>query len=156
MMREIFDEVYKFADSLLLNYTAPNLEVVREALQFDVNNLDSLPDQDLSKYVVVLGQYLITVQSQTNQKKVDSILFSKALEHEINLRRSIIPKEEKITNDKQRRSWLIENDETIRDLYYKDLKAAAESAIIENMNKAIEAYLNALKKEKSSRNPYEA
>lgn len=156
-MKEITDKLDKFSDSLLLNYASPNMGLVVDALQFNVNNLQEISDDTLSQYIVVLGQYLVMLQYQTNRKKVDAVLLSEHLENVIFQTRETADGEAmpKFTTYKQRKFWCIETNEEVKRLYEEALQAEAENSLIEGMVKSVDSYLNALKKEKSHRTPYE-
>jgi len=148
-------EVNQFSEKLLLHYAAPNRSLVVDAMQYDAELFDSLSDSELSKYILVLGQYLVHLQYETNLKRVEYLLLSKTLDHKINVNKilSVIPNN--LTNDKQRRSWLVEHSEEIRGLDYECTKMEALCTISDDMSKKVESLLNAFKKEKSTRLPQE-
>jgi hypothetical protein len=144
------DKVNRFSDEMLLHYAAPNRDFIVEIMQLDAADLNQLHQEQLSKYVLVLGQYLVMLQHNENMKAIEHMLAAKAFEHNLN--------KEKFSRDdvqgkteKERRAWLLLNDPELKNLYEQVLVAEAEKMVISGMVKANEGLLNALKKELSSR-----
>jgi hypothetical protein len=145
------NRVNDFSEKMLLHYASPNRDLIVEIMQFDANNFSTLLDEHLSKYILVLGQYLVMLQHNDNLKNVERVLLSKSLEHALNVEklRSDIPSNLKTEKDK--RAWLLANREELLMMENEFMAVEAESTLIAGMNKAVEALLNALKKEKSAR-----
>jgi hypothetical protein len=153
MMQEILDRLSIFSEDMLLHYASPNKGLVAEVLQYDAAGLNELTQETLSKYILVLGQYLVMLKHNENSKNVEYMLMSKTLEHEL-AKKSLsfeFPKTVKTMKDK--RSFIMASDEELDSIENKLLVAEAEKVLICGMCDAIEALLNALKKEKSYRSP---
>ena len=68
------------SDKMLLGKAKPNASLVEEALSFDASRLDSIPIVDLRKYIVVLGQYLVSLQFEENRTEAECSSWSTALD----------------------------------------------------------------------------
>ncbi len=153
--QEIMNRVSSFSEDMLLHYAAPNRELVVEIMQFDANGLSLLLDDQLSKYILVLGQYLVMLQYNDNLKNIEKTLLSKSLEFNINRRKMLGQFPSGMKTEKDKRAWLLSNDDDLSEQAMNALAAEAEATIISGMCSSVEALLNALKKEKSSRGPFE-
>lgn len=151
------DRVNSFSEGMLLHYASPNRDLIVEIMQFDANALSDLHDTQLSKYILVLGQYLVMLQYNDNLKNVERVLLSKSLEFQINKEKysGKHTQVQSIKTEKDKRAWLIANVPEILELDIQATAAEAEASIIAGMCKSVEALLNALKKEKSARGPVE-
>ena len=145
------DRVNSFSEKMLLHYAAPNRDLIVEIMQFDANMFSTLLDEHLSKYILVLGQYLVMLQHNDNLKNVERVLISKNLEHELNVKKMTSDIPSAMKTEKDKRAWLISNNESLLQLEDNLMAVEAESTLISGMGKAVEALLNALKKEKSAR-----
>ena len=150
MKQAVLDKVNDFSERMLLHYAAPNKGLVVEIMQLDAANLNQLHYDQLSKYILVLGQYLVMLQHNENLKCIEYLLISKAFEHRLN--------KEKFSRDdvlgkteKERRAWLLINVSGMQELQQEVMVAEAEKMVISGMGKASEGLLNALKKELSGR-----
>ena len=150
-MHEVFDRAYCFGISMMLEYAQPNLDLVAEALGIDIETLDSLSSARISKYIVVLAQYLIMLQYNSNLRSARASLLSKQLEHDANVFKMEGKFPKTATNDKQRRSWLIENNEAFKVNWETYLQVDAEHVLLHGMSSSVDALINALKKELSTR-----
>ncbi len=151
MLQQIMDRVNSFSERMLLHYAAPNRDLIVEIMQYDANQFGSMHDEQLSKYILVLGQYLVMLQHNDNLKNVEQVLLDKAFEHELNLQKLVAEFPSNVKTEKDKKSWLIKNNEKLTEMELDLLAAEAEASIISGMSKAVEALLNALKKEKSGR-----
>jgi len=154
-LHDIMNKVSEFSEDMLLHYASPNRELVVELMQFDANGLALLPDDHLSKYILVLGQYLVMLQYNDNLKNIERMLLSKNLEFSLNKTKMLRQFPVGMKTEKDKRAWLLANDEQLSELAMNALAAEAEATIISGMSSSVEALLNALKKEKSSRSPFE-
>lgn len=148
MWKAIRANVDKFSEDMLLHYASPNRNLVAEILMLDAATVGQLSRGQLSQYVLVLGQHLVTLQYNENLKCVDHLLLSKTFEYEIETAQF---KYEDIqgTTAKAKRAWVLLNVPSINDLHTKLIEAEAEKMIISKMTQSVEGLLNALKKELS-------
>lgn len=153
--QEVMNKVEKFSEEMLLHYSSPNRDLIVEILQFDANVLSDLHDSQLSKYILVLGQYLVMLQYNDNLKNIEKVLISKTFDFHLNKAKSTTDAPAFVKTEKEKRSWFLSNNEELMELETKLLVAEAEATLISGMANSIEALLNALKKEKSSRGPVE-
>src|SRR6188508_845958 len=153
--QEVMDKVQSFSEEMLLHYSSPNRDLIVEILQFDANGLADLHDSQLSKYILVLGQYLVMLQYNDNLKNIEKVLISKTFDFTLNKVKSTTDAPPFVKTEKEKRSWFLSNNEELMELETKLLVAEAEATLISGMTNSIEALLNALKKEKSSRGPGE-
>lgn len=153
--QKVMDRVYLFSEDMLLHYSAPNRNLVVEVMQFDAEGLSDLIDEQLSKYIVVLGQYLVMLQYNNNLKTIERALISKSLEFAVNKSKVTEDFPAGSKTDKAKRAWVLANVEEARELDEQLTIADAELTLMSGMNSSVEALLNALKKEKSVRSPSE-
>ena len=146
------DRVNNFSQDMLLHYAAPNHSLIVEVMQFDASYLGELETEKLSMYILVLGQYLVMLQYNDNLKNIEHMLAAKTFEHSMTktMFTADIPKEASKTV-KERRGWLLLNDEKLKELDDSLAAVTAEKMLISGMCKSVEGLLNALKKEKSGR-----
>lgn len=151
MIPTILNNITGFSEELLLHYCAPSDTLVSEVLQFDVNKLTENTDEQLSKYIIILGQYLVTLRYNINLKSVEYMLLNKSFEHDVAILtfKEKFPKE--VSTAKTKRAYIIENVQSVNDKYVSMLQAEAYKMIIENMDKSVDCFLNSLKKELSRR-----
>lgn len=150
MKQTVMDRVNDFSERMLLHYAAPNKELVVEVMQFDAAGLNQLHYDDISKYILVLGQYLVMMRHNENLKNVEYMLLSKTFDHRLNTAKFSRDDVQGKT-EKSRRAWMLINDPELEALHLELLVAEAEKMIIEGMGKSVEGLLNALKKEFSGR-----
>lgn len=152
MSDTITNSVEALATRMRFDYIVPDVSLVEEALGLSANHLDTIHNTDLSKYIVVLGQYLVMLQYNENLKVVSHMVASRNLESAITKAR-ISKKEEvaKIKTAKEQRSYLIMSDDHLQELEERVATSEAEKLLMSNMVKAVSEFLNALKKEKSGR-----
>jgi len=63
---------YSFDEELLsFRNVKPNVSLLEEVWTFDPRNLEATDGSDIAKYSVILGQYLIYLQSERNKIKYD-------------------------------------------------------------------------------------
>ncbi len=151
MLQQIMDRVNSFSERMLLHYAAPNRDLIVEIMQFDANQYEAMLDNDLSKYILVLGQYLVMLQHNDNLKNIEQVLMAKAFDHELSIQKMSTDFPSNVKTEKDKKSWLMNMSEKLSAMEIDLLAAEAEATIISGMSKAVEALLNALKKEKSGR-----
>lgn len=150
MREEIAIAVGTVASNLMFDYCRPNQSLLVRALEFDADKLDNLSDQDLSKFIIVLGQYLVTLRYQQNVINVRRLEADKELVKETmqeirsRMWKSGLTLKEK-TSEVQATSENVQAKVKLFDI------AESENAIVEGMYDSFLEYLNAYKKEQSRR-----
>jgi len=142
----------EITEKLLLEKAAPNKTLVEEALSFNASELDIVSDEQLRKYIVVLGQYLITLQYEENTVEAISKAWHRALDSHVQrvIQESAeIPKNIKTLAEKK--AWALNNDDTAKALNVEFDIADSKRSIVKNMHKPVEQYINTLKKEIDAR-----
>lgn len=150
MLEAINARVDKFAEEMLLSYAAPNRNLVVEVLMLDAATIGQLHKKQLAQYVIVLGQYLVTLQYNQNLKGVEYLLLNSTFEHKAQSAQFESSELKDVTTVKAKRSWVITNVPEITEMYNALLTAEAEKMIISNMVASVAELLNAIKKELSN------
>lgn len=154
-MQELTNKIKKTVDNtasdLMIDCAKPNTTLVNRVMQMDASELSELRGEELSGYILVMGQYLVMLQYQENLKNIDYMLAQKAYEYMYSKERFLLPDDIKFKTEKAYREYLMINSEILNDLNAVVLEAQAEKMLLENMTKACSELLNALKKEKSGR-----
>lgn len=151
MRHKIMERVNELSEQLLLHYSSPDNNLVIQVMQLDASAFPSVSDEDLSRYIIVLGQYLVMLQHNVNLKSVEYMLISKTYEHKLMIK---VLKEDwppSIKTDKVKRAFIIDKYADISDMMFEVMMSESEKLLLHDMNKAVESLLNALKKEKSTR-----
>jgi len=146
--------MFKISDRLLLDKAQPNQTLVEEALSFNAAELHSISDEKLRQYLVVLGQYLITLQYEENSNEAVCTAWGKALESHIH--NVIAGKPDSLFSAKkmtltEKRAWVIANDSHAAQLEEEYQVSDSKRTILRNMHKPVEQYINTLKKEVDAR-----
>lgn len=145
------ERVNELSEQLLLHYAAPDNNLVIQVMQLDASSFPSVSEEDLSRYIIVLGQYLVMLQHNVNLKAVEYMLVSKTYEHKlmIKIMREKWPSD--IKTDKVKKAFVIDKYPELNEMMGEAMLAESEKIMLQDMNKAVESLLNALKKEKSTR-----
>lgn len=152
MRRKIMERVNELSEQLLLHYAAPDNNLVVQVMQLDASTIPSVSEEDLSRYIIVLGQYLVMLQHNINLIAVEYMLVSKTYDHRLMIKILREDWPSSIKTDKVKRAFIIDKYEDISNLRSEVMMSESEKLMLQDMNKAVESLLNALKKEKSTRN----
>lgn len=151
MLENVAASMMSTVTRLLLDKASPNTTLVEEALSFDASTLHQIDVGLLRKYIVVLGQYLITLQHEENLAEAAYVSWQKALDaHVYSVMRSSSFGGKKMTV-KEKVAIIVDEDDHARELNRQLLVAEAKKTIIKNMHKPVEQYINTLKKEIDAR-----
>ncbi len=154
----VWNTIDLVGEKLLLKSAKPDSGLVEEALSFNAKSLHQIEVSQLRKYLVVLGQYLITLQYTENHfeaeyqawnKSLDSYLY-KAMREGLKIGESIIKPEGKTLSEK--RAWILDMDVQAAEAYSKLSEAEAKKTVLRGMSRPVEQYINTLKKEVDARN----
>jgi hypothetical protein len=126
-------------------YSAQAPSAVEEVFNFNVREMEVLPSVTLSKYTVMLGQYLITLQVRFNTSRVIASQMKKVLERKVQDLIQAGAVEGKTL--KEREANAIALDPELRALELDFDEAAAERDLLEGIDKPIIELMNALKSE---------
>ena len=141
----------KSAAEFQFDDVTPNNEVVKEVFSLDASRLADLAPDTLSSYIVVLGQYLVRLQYQTNMLIIEHMLLTKTFEHKLTEVKFLGAEEVKGKTEKERRALAILNSDSLRKLEVELTTAEAKKILVSDMVKAVSELLNALKKEKAGK-----
>lgn len=144
----IRDRLKHVSDDLSLHTAAPPSRI-QEVFNFDARNMESIPPQILSQYVVMLGQYLITLQYRYNVARVDASTKKKVLDRRIKslLQSGDIPGK----TLSEREANAIAADVELQILDQELDVAAAERDLLDGIDKPIIELMNAIKAENNRR-----
>jgi len=138
------------AAELMLDSCTPHKGLLEKALAFDANTIDSLADDDLAKFVLVMAQYIVMLKYRENEITVRKIEYTRMVEA---LAAAAIHQRDWKTNTplKQKILEVSVSDPLIRDTMDSRDQAEAEQALLSGMVNVFTEYLNAYKKEQSRR-----
>ena len=132
------------SDELSLYSAQPPSEIA-EVFNFNVQAMDTVNSATLSKYTVMLGQYLITLQVRFNTSRVIASQKRKVLERKIQeLVQSGVVEGKTL---KEREANAIALDPELQELELGYDEAAAERDLLDGIDKPIIELINALKSE---------
>jgi len=127
----------------LYSATAPS--AIEEVFNFNVREMDTVHSSTLSKYTVMLGQYLITLQVRFNTARVIASQKKKVLERKIQeLIQSGVTEGKTL---KEREANAIALDPALQELELDYDEAAAERDLLDGIDKPITELINAFKSE---------
>ena len=132
------------SESLSL-YSATAPSAIEEVFNFNVREMDAIESATLSKYTVMLGQYLITLQVRFNTARVIGGQKKKVLERKVQELIQSGSAEGKTL--KEREANAIASDPELQALELDFDEAAAERDLLDGIDKPIIELINALKSE---------
>ncbi len=125
-------------------------DVVQNILILNYNKLDSISDIDLSKYCIILSQYIIYFKWQFNKTKADLMILKNKMESVLFhiMTPEIIKKYSTKTEAKHR---LINDVPALIELQQQIDKLEYELFLADGLDKPVQEFINVLKKEQSRR-----
>lgn len=138
------------AAEMMFDTCVPNETLLRQALSFDADSIDGVEDVTLSKYILVLTQYLVTLKYRENEAAVRKIEYSRTIE--VMSAKSIKTTSWK-TNTPLKQKLLevaSDNPDILEAMHHRDL-AEGELTILNGMVSVFTEYANAYKREQSRR-----
>jgi hypothetical protein len=136
------------SDSLSL-YSARPPSQIEEVFNFNVREMDTIASATLSKYTVMLGQYLITLQIRFNTARVIGGQKKKVLERKIQELIQSGVTEGKTLKEREANAIALDPELQALELDYDE--AAAERDLLDGIDKPIIELMNALKSENRRR-----
>lgn len=132
------------SDSLSL-YSASPPSGIEEAFNFNVHEMEVVSSSTLSKYTVMLGQYLITLQIRFNTARVIASQKKKVLERKVQELIQAGTAEGKTLKEREANAIAMNPELQGLELDYDE--AAAERDLLEGLDKPIIELINAFKSE---------
>lgn len=132
------------SESLSL-YSAIAPSGIAEVFNFNVREMDIIESATLSKYTVMLGQYLITLQVRYNTARVIAGQKKKVLEHKIQelIQAGVV--EGKTLKEREANAIALDPELQALELDYDE--ASAERDLLDGIDKPIIELINAIKSE---------
>lgn len=118
---------------------------IENAFNFDVNNLEVTPSQQISQYTIMLAQYLITLQARYNTARVIASSKKKVLDRRV--KGLLQTGEVKGSTLKEREANAIASSMELQALELEYDEAAAERDLLDGLDKPITELINAFKSE---------
>jgi len=147
MDTEVQKHLNKRSEELLLFKAKPNLSMVEEVMTLDVVDLETIADDILSKYVIVLSQYLIFFNSQTNKSKVMYKIFSRDFDRAIAKAIADVPGK----TVAERKAKAVEDSEDLLKLEHTVHHYENEVDLGKDHDNQVTTLINALKRELTRR-----
>lgn len=142
------DRLKQVSDDLSLHIASPPSRV-EEVFNFDARSMEAISSQILSQYVVMLGQYLITLQYRYNVSRVEASTKKKVLDRRVKslLQSGNIPG--KTLSEREANAIAADVELGILEQEY-DI-AASERDLLDGIDKPIIELMNAIKAENNRR-----
>ena len=142
------DRLKQVSDDLSLHSAAPPSQI-EEVFNFNARNMEAISPQTLSQYVVMLGQYLITLQYRYNVARVETSTKKKVLDRKVKslLQAGNIPGK----TLSEREANAIATDVELQIIEQEYDIAAAERDLLDGVDKPIIELMNAIKAENNRR-----
>ena len=142
------NRLQQVSDDLSLHVAAPPSEI-EEVFNFDARKMDTVPTTIISQYVVMLGQYLITLQYRYNVAKVISSMKKKAFDRKVKFILQSTDVQGKTLSEREANA--IAASLELQELEQALDVATAERDLLDGVSKPIIELMNALKAENNRR-----
>jgi hypothetical protein len=126
-------------------YSAVAPSDIEEVFNFNVRDMDTTPSQALSRYTVMLGQYLITLQVRFNTARVIASQKKKVLDRRIQDMINSGAAEGATLKERERNAVASSPELQALELDYDE--AASERDLLDGIDKPITELINAFKSE---------
>ena len=140
----IKNRLMETSESLSL-YSAQPPSEIEEVFNFNVRAMETVDSATLSKYTVMLGQYLITLQVRFNTARVIAGQKKKVLERKVQVLIQAGAIEGKTLKEREANAVAMEPELQALELDYDE--ASAERDLLDGIDKPIIELMNALKSE---------
>ncbi len=144
MDEQIRNRLRETSDSLSLYSVMPPSDI-EEVFNFNVREMESTPSQTISRFTVMLGQYLITLQVRFNTARVIAGQKRKVLDRKIKDLIGSGAVEGATLKERERNAVASSDELQVLELDYDT--AAAERDLLDGLDKPITELINALKSE---------
>lgn len=127
-------------------YSAIPPSEVEKAFNFNAEQMETASSQELSKYAIMLAQYLITLQVRYNTSRVVASQKKKVLDRKV---KTVLNSDASIKGKSliERERLVIDLTPDLQELELEYDIAAAERDLVEGLDKPIIELINALKSE---------
>ena len=127
----------------------PNNDMIDVALSFNVRDLDIISDIELTKMIVSVSQYIIYITLEINKLKVQKVV----LERDIDVDVALFVATNNINKGTktEKRIMAIGSSTDLSNKEQKLNNLLIETSLLDNIDKYLEFYCNALKRELSRR-----
>jgi len=144
MDERIRNRLMETSESLSL-YSAMPPSDIEDVFNFNVREMESTPSQSLSRFTVMLGQYLITLQVRYNTARVIAGQKKKVLDRKVKaiISSGIVEG----STLKEREYNAVASSPDLQELELDYDEAAAERDLLDGLDKPITELINALKSE---------
>jgi hypothetical protein len=132
-----------------LNKIQPSQSIVDKALSFDVKDLDIISDTGLTKMIVGVSQYIIYITLEINKLRVQKVVLDRDIEVGIAL--FVVSNNLSKGTKSEKRMLAVGASPELANKDEQLSKVLVELSLLENIDKYLEFYCNALKKELSRR-----
>jgi len=123
----------------------PSQSIIDKALSFNVNELDTIDDSDITKFIVALSQYLIYVTLEINKLKIRKAVLDRDIE--IDIATFIVSTGLNKGTKAERRFLAISASPELKEKSEQFQTVSTELMLLDNIDKYLEFYCNGLKKE---------
>ena len=142
MDKRIRERLEETSDRLLLyNIAIPSQ--INDAFNFDVRNLETVDSAVLSKFVVMLSQYLVTLRVKFNTARIMASESKKILERRV----MSAAKNSEAKTLKEREREVLENSPELLEMEIIHEADVAERDLLEGLDGPITELINAFKSE---------
>ena len=132
-----------------LDKIQPSQSIVDKALSFDVKDLDTISDTDLTKMIVGVSQYIIYITLEINKLRVQKVVLDRDIEVGIAL--FVVSNNLSKGTKAEKRMLAVGASPELANKDEQLSKVLIELSLLENIDKYLEFYCNALKKDLSRR-----
>jgi hypothetical protein len=147
---DIYMEATTLSSNLLFDMCSPNNSLLQKVLSFDADNLDSLPDPDVTKCVLVLSQYLVSIKYRENDIRAQKFAIDKELNKKVMFCLSTKTWKSGVTL-KEKTSSTIEENEDLKSLEFRSEIAEGQLLMLGGMYESFVELMNAYKREQTRR-----
>ena len=153
MQNKTIESLNAFADELLLFGTAHKKDFISEILKFDAEaDLDTTNSKTLTKYIVALGQYTITLTSNYNASAVYYSLLNREFKRKVKVKAmSYVGTGSKGPTGEERENKAISESPELEELELRVEEAKAKVDMLEGIEKAVTELINGFKAELNRR-----
>lgn len=127
----------------------PSSEIIDNALSFNVRDLDTVPETEITKMIVGVSQYIIYITLEINKFKIQKAALERDIDVDI---ATFVAKNNIVKGTKaEKRMLALGASSELADKDEKLNHILVELALLDNIDKYLEFYVNALKKELARR-----
>lgn len=143
-------QISKISAGLMLDYYSPNQDILKRVSSFDANEIDTIDEEELSRFIVVLGQFLVFINYNENLAKIKSMDAERRFDRKALLEIGKIKWKTGTTLKEKMFSVVSEVPELSEMENYKEL-CKYEVQMYHGLYSTILEYMNAYKREQSRR-----